>query len=110
MLPELSWSHNIKDIIIYIKNYKKTINYFKKKYPGKIIDVDLSKLTNDQENEGKKILEFCNVPVNDNFLNFHKNKKLFNKTNSFLQVRKKIRKYENEKYKPYYYLFNNLDE
>ncbi len=107
MLPELSWSHDIKDIINYIKNYKKTINYYKDKYPNKIIDVDLIKLTDDQENEVKRILDFCNIPTNDNFLNFHKNKKLFNKTNSFLQVRNKIQKYENEKYKPYYYLLKN---
>ena len=110
MLPELSWSHNIKNIINYIKNYKRVINYYKSKYPDKIIDVDLSKLTNNQESEGKKILEFCNIPVNDNFLNFYKNKKLFNKTNSFLQVRNKIMKYENEKYKHYYYLLKDSNE
>ena len=110
MLPELSWSHNIRHIINYIKNYKKTINYFKNKYPDKIMNIDLSNLTNDQESEGKKILEYCNIPVNDNFLDFHKNKKLFNKTNSFLQVRNKIKKYENEKYKPYYYLLKDLDK
>ena len=110
MLPELSWSHNIRHIINYIKNYKKTINYFKNKYPDKILNIDLSNLTNDQESEGKKILEYCNIPVNDNFLDFHKNKKLFNKTNSFLQVRNKIKKYENEKYKPYYYLLKDLDK
>jgi len=110
MLPELSWSHNIKNIINYIKNYKRVINYYISKYPDKIIDVDLSKLTNNQESEGKKILEFCNIPVNDNFLNFYKNKKLFNKTNSFLQVRNKIMKYENEKYKRYYYLLKDSNE
>ena len=110
MLPELSWSHNIKNIINYIKNYKRVINYYISKYPDKIIDVDLSKLTNNQESEGKKILEFCNIPVNDNFLNFYKNKKLFNKTNSFLQVRNKIMKYETEKYKHYYYLLKDSNE
>ena len=110
ILPELSWSHNIKNIINYIKNYKRVINHYISKYPDKIIDVDLSKLTNNQESEGKKILEFCNIPVNDNFLNFYKNKKLFNKTNSFLQVRNKIMKYENEKYKHYYYLLKDSNE
>ena len=108
MLPELSWSHDIKQIINYIKNYKKTINYYKDKYPNKIIDVDLIKLTGNQESEVKRILEFCNISANDNLLNFHKNKKLFNKTNSFLQVRSRIKKYENDKYKPYYYLLKNL--
>ena len=104
MLPELSWSHKIEDIILYMNLYKKTINYFKKKYPDKIIDVELNKLTNQKELETKKILNFCEINFKEDFLDFNKNNKLFNKTNSFLQVRKKIRKYETEKYQPYYYL------
>ncbi len=108
MLPELSWCHKLQSIINYIKIYKKTINYFKEKYPTKIIDVDLSKLTYDQENEAQRILNFCKIPINDDFLNFEKNKKLFTKTNSFLQVRKKIKKYEGDKYRPYYYLLDDL--
>ena len=39
-------------------------------------------------------------------LNFDKNTTLFNKTNSFLQVRRKIEKYDNNKYQPYYYLLD----
>ena len=107
MLPELSWSHSIENIIQYTKNYQIIINYFKKKYPSKIMDVELSNLTNHQENEAKKILEFCNIQFNENYLDFHKNEKLFNKTNSFLQVREKIEKYKTSKYQSYYYL---LDE
>ena len=106
MLPELSWSHKIKDIIDYIDIYKEIISYFKKKYPNKIIDVELSELSNNKEKETKKILEFCNIKFNSNYLDFDKNNKLFNKTNSFLQVKKKITKYENTKYQPYFYLLN----
>ena len=108
MLPELSWSHNIKDIVQYAENYKKVINYFKKKYPSQILDVELSSLTNQQESEAKRILEFCNIKFNENYLDFHKNKKLFNKTNSFLQVRKKIEKYKTSKYQPYYHLLDKF--
>jgi hypothetical protein len=106
MLPELSWSHKIQDIIDYIDIYKEIISYFKKKYPNKIIDVELSELSNNKEKETKKILEFCNIKFNSNYLDFDKNNKLFNKTNSFLQVKKKITKYENTKYQPYFYLLN----
>ena len=104
MLPKLSWSHSIKNIINYINLYKKTIKYFKEKYPDKIIDIDLQKLTAEKEIETKKILKFCGIKPNQDFLDFDKNKKLFNKTNSFLQVREKIQKYEDKKYKPYYNL------
>ena len=104
MMPELSWSHKIQNIKNYIKIYQEIIEYFKKKYPNKIIDVELNKLTNKQEIETKKILEFCEIDLKKDFLNFDKNKNLFNKTNSFLQVRKKIKKYEINKYQPYYHL------
>ena len=104
MLSELSWAHKIKDIIEYINLYEKIIKYFKKKYPNKIIDVELSKLTYEQESEAKKLLDFCEIQFKKDFLDFDKNEKLFNKTNSFLQVREKIKKYEERKYKNYYHL------
>ena len=106
MLPKLSWSHKIENIINYINLYKKTINFFKEKYPTKIIDVELSKLSNNKQEETKKILNFCNIKFNNNYLDFDTNNNLANKTNSFLQVRKKITKYEDNKYKPYYNLLN----
>ena len=46
--------------------------------------------------------------MKDDFLDFDRNKNLFNKTNSFLQVRNKIKPYEVNKYQPYYYLIDNF--
>lgn len=110
MLTELSWAHNLDDIEKYVRQYNITINYFKKKYPNQILDVNLSKLTENKIKETKKILEFCNIKYDKNFLNFHKNKNLYNKTNSFLQVRNKIEKYKTSQYLPYYYLLDDLNE
>ena len=104
MLPGLSWAHKIEDIIYYWNLYQKTIKYFKKKYPNKILDVELSNLTYQQESEAKKLLDFCEIQFKKDFLDFDKNEKLFNKTNSFLQVREKIKKYEERKYQSYYHL------
>ena len=109
MLPELSWTHKIKDIMNYIGIYNETINYFKKKYPKKILDVQLDKLSNQKEVEVKKILSFCNIKYDLDYLNFDKNKKLSNKTSSFLQVRNKIKEYELNKYQPYFYLLDKED-
>ena len=106
LLPELSWCHTIGEIKNYIDNYNETMDYFRKKYPEKILDVNLDNLTNHKENETKKILRFLNISVSDNYLDFDKNEKLFNKTNSFLQVRQNIKSYESDKYKKYYYLLD----
>jgi len=103
MMPDLSWSHNIKNIIEYANNYKTIINYFKKKYPKHIMDVSLEKLTLDKKNESQKIFEFCNIDWNNDVLNFNKKNNLFTKTNSFLQIRQKIIRYNN-KYESYYHL------
>ena len=103
MMPDLSWSHNIKSILEYANNYQTIINYFKKKYPKHIMDVSLEKLTLDKKNESQKIFEFCNIDWNNDVLNFNKKNNLFTKTNSFLQVRQKITRYNN-KYESYYYL------
>jgi tetratricopeptide (TPR) repeat protein len=103
MMPDLSWSHNIKNILEYANNYKTIINYFKKKYPKHIMDVSLEKLTLDKKNESQKIFKFCNIDWNNDVLNFNKKNNLFTKTNSFLQVRQKIIRYKN-KYESYYHL------
>ena len=109
MLPELSWTHKIKDIINYIGIYNKTVDYFRKKYPKKILDVQLNKLSNQKEVEVKKILDFCNIKYDHDYLDFDKNNKLSNKTYSFLQVRNKIKEYELNKYQPYFYLLDKED-
>ena len=41
LLTTLSWTHNLDDLMQYIDDYIKTINYFKKKYPDKIMDIRL---------------------------------------------------------------------
>jgi len=101
MLPELSWTHKIEDILDYIDNYKKIINYFKAKYPNIILDIDLKKFTNETEENGKRIYEFCDLKWNKKYLEFYKRKDLYSKTISFNQIRKKISTYDIKKYRPY---------
>lgn len=104
MMPDLSWSHTIEGIINYANNYKNIINYFKKKYPNNILDVNLEELSTNKETETKKIFNFCELNWNKEIFNFNKKNNLFTKTNSFLQVRDKIEKYNYGKYEPYYHL------
>ena len=104
MMPDLSWSHTIEGIINYANNYKNIINYFKKKYPNNILDVNLEELSTNQEIETKKIFNFCELNWHKEIFNFNKKNNLFTKTNSFLQVRDKIEKYNYDQYEPYYHL------
>ena len=104
MMPDLSWSHSIEGIINYANNYKNIINYFKNKYPNNILDVNLEELSTNQEIETKKIFNFCELNWNKEIFNFNKKNNLFTKTNSFLQIREKIEKYNYGQYEPYYHL------
>ena len=106
MMPDLSWSHSIEKIIEYVNNYKVIINFFKKKYPDQILDVELEKLSTNRINETKKIFDFCELEWNEEIFNFNKKNNLFTKTNSFLQIRNKIEKYDYKKYEQYYHLLS----
>ena len=101
MLPELSWTHKIEDILDYIDNYKKIINYFKIKYPKIIMDINLKNFTVESEVVGQKIYEFCGLKWNKKYLDFYKREDLHSKTISFNQIRKKISVYDTKKYTPY---------
>ena len=108
MLPELSWTHKINDIMSYIDSYKNIILYFKSKYPENIIDIELEEFTNKNEQITKKIYKFCNLKWSEDVLKFYKRDDLSSKTLSFVQIRKKISKYDKNKYQPYSYLLNDF--
>ncbi len=108
MLPDLSWTHTIEDILIYIDNYYKVLKYFKSKYPDIIMDINLEKFTQNSGELSKKIFNFCELTWTENVLNYYKRKDLYSKTLSFNQIRSKVLNYNSKKYKPYFSLLNNF--
>ena len=106
MLIYMPWTHSIENISKYILNYKKIMSHFKKKYPEKILDIELEDFTNNPNIHSKRIFNFCNIPITDNILEFHDYENFVSKTSSFMQVRNKIQKYDKNKYKSYYYLID----
>jgi len=100
-LTQLSWTHSLENILKYIENYLKIISYFIKKYPNKILPLDLEELTNKPEENSKKLYTFCNLKWNKNVLDFYKRKDLLISTASNIQIRNNINRYDYEKYKPY---------
>ena len=100
-LSKLSWTHTIENILNYIDNYLKIIRYFIKKYPDRILPLDLKELANKPEETSKKLYSFCNLKWSERALNFYNRKDLLVSTASNIQIRKKIKSYDHEKYKPY---------
>ena len=110
MLPELSWTHKIEDILDYIDNYTKIINYFIIKYPEKIMDVNLEKFTSENKIIAEDIYRFCNLKWSKRSLKFYKRNNLQSKTISFNQIRAKISPYDAKKYKPYGQMLDKYKE
>jgi hypothetical protein len=106
-LSKISWSHSLENIIFYINNYLKTIEFFKKKFPEKILSISLEQLTLFPEDVSKKVYQFCDIEWDASCLNFSTQKELFSSTASNQQIRSGIQKYNNDKYKKYYYLLDN---
>ena len=67
-------------------------------FPNRIYDVCYEDLTKNQEEETRKILQFCKLDWDKNCLNFHNNKRAV-KTTSTFQVRQKIYKGSSEAWK-----------
>ena len=110
LLPDLSWPHSIENIIYYIDNYKKIIDYFKRKYPDKVYDISLENLTKNKEEVSKEIFNFCNIKWSSDVLEFYKREDLDIRTTSNIQIRNKITIYNTSKYSEYYYIFEEFQE
>jgi cell division protease FtsH len=94
------FSYNINDLVDYYGLYSELMNFWHKKFPGKIYDMSYEDLTNNQEEETKKLIKYCELEWDENCLNFHKNKRAV-KTASLLQVREKMYQGSSEAWKKY---------
>ena len=96
----IGFSNNMKDLAGYYRSYSEMMTFWHEKFPNKIYDLNYEKLTVNQEEETKKLLEYCGLEWDDNCLKFHTNKRSV-KTASVLQVRKKIYQGSSEAWKKY---------
>jgi hypothetical protein len=94
------FSYNMDDLVKYYSLYSKLMDFWHKKFPGKIYDICYEDLTTNQEKETKKLLEYCELDWDENCLNFHNNKRAV-KTSSSLQVRQKMYQGSSEAWKKY---------
>ena len=100
-LSNVSWSHSLEDILLYIDNYLSTISFFKQKYPNNIFSISLENFTNYPKKLSMEMYEFCNLGWDEKCLEFHKRKDLFINTASNNQIRNSVQKYDSSKYQYY---------
>jgi len=108
----LNWCYDKKELSTYYNLYFDLIKFWKEKIPNFIYNAKYEEIVENQEQETKKLLEFCGLDWDPNCLSFYKNNKTPIKTASIVQARKPIYKssvHLNQKYKDYFKeLFNSL--
>ena len=85
------WSYNKINIIKFVKIYDYLINYWSKKIPNYIYEINYETLVNNQEFESKKLIKFCELEWQDKCLSFYENVPTI-KSASLYQTRKPIYK------------------
>ena len=96
----IGFGNNMQDLAGYYSSYSEMMTFWHERFPNKIYDLNYENLTANQEEETKKLLEYCELDWDKNCLNFHTNKRAV-KTASALQVRKKIYQGSSEAWKKY---------
>ena len=90
--PEgLEWSYNEDNLVNYMNNYKSLMEYWKKKFPNTIYDLNYEELINDPTFKIKELIKFCNLDWQENCLHFYDSKRSI-KTLSVAEARKPIYK------------------
>ena len=96
----LGFPYNIDDLTGFYRLYTDLMAFWHQMFPDKIYDICYEDLTTNQEEETRKLLEYCELDWDENCLNFHTNKRAV-KTASTLQVRQKMYQGSSEAWKQY---------
>ena len=95
---ENGYSYNLDDLAGFYGLYVELMDFWHQLFPGKIYDICYEDLITNQEEETRKLLEYCELDWDENCLNFHTNKRAV-KTASALQVRQKMYQGSSEAWK-----------
>lgn len=94
------YTHDLKTLGIYYGLYQQLMTHWTSVFPGKIYEVSYSALIENQEDISKQMLAHCNIPWNEQCLDFHKSSRIVN-TVSYNQVRQPIYKSSVDRWKNY---------
>jgi len=96
----MGFPYNMEDLGRFYNSYTEMMAFWHELFPNQIYDISYENLTNNQEEESRKLLNFCELEWDKNCLDFHKNKRAV-KTASSLQVRDKMYQGSSDVWKKY---------
>ncbi len=83
------YGYDQSDLAQFYQLYTDLISYWHQWFPGRIYELSYEALTENQERESRKLLDYCGLEWEQRCLEFYKTKRIV-KTASATQVRKKI--------------------
>ena len=96
----MDYAHKLESIAEYYIIYNEMMNFWREKYPKRLIEVDYDKFVLDYETNSKSIIAKIGLNWENQILKFYKNNRAV-ETNSLLQVRSKVYQDSSQKWKKY---------
>jgi len=94
------FTNDLEDLGQYYLLYADLMDFWSERFPGQIHHLDYEKLTENQEAETRRLLEYCALPWEDACLDFHATRRAIS-TASGAQVRKKMYTGSSEAWRQY---------
>jgi len=84
-----SFTYDLNDIGEYFVQYQRMMDYWHEVLPGRCLTVQYEELVTDVEAQVRRILEYCNLPFEENCIRFHETERPV-RTASSEQVRQPV--------------------
>ena len=86
-----SFTYELFELGHYYLQYRRMMEHWNEVLPGKVLEVNYEDMVNDQENQTRRLLEYCGLPWEEQCLRFYETDRAIN-TASSEQVRQPIYK------------------
>jgi tetratricopeptide (TPR) repeat protein len=84
-----TWSYDLQEIGEYYLEYRRLMRHWAEVLPGKVLELRYEDMVSDQEQQTRRLLEFCGLPWEDQCLRFYETDRAV-RTASSEQVRQPI--------------------
>jgi len=96
----MDYAHKLESVAEYYIIYNELMNFWRDKYPSRLIEIDYDKFVLDYETNSKSVIAELGLNWENDILKFYENNRVV-ETNSLLQVRSKVYQDSSQKWKKY---------
>ncbi len=94
------FSYDMQDVVKFYHLYLDLMSFWREQFPENIYDISYEALTENQEEETRRLLNFCNLEFEQQCLEFHKTSRAVS-TASSMQVRQRMYTGSSEAWRKY---------